>query len=432
MNKVFHNLVSVLAGEAAVRAANFAAALFIARAFGGFGLGAYAAALAVVTVVVMVADNGLQTFVITELSGRPAERETVIGRVYIAKTMLLAVAIVVLGAIAGSLKLSAFLWSVGAWVAVRTMLQSYSQLQMATLKSLSKANSIGGIQLIHGLFLLVGIGVAMLRNWTIFPLLAWFTVGQFFEFAFAMVALLRTGIHPKWPAALDFWGSMRKSAPFGITSGLANLIVRSDTVVLSTLVPLSVLGTFSAPNSILLIVYVAAWLMSSVLLPEMMRLSGNAGVLRVYVNKWTKLLSFVSVPMAIVFSLAAPMLISLLFGPAFARSGALASVMALACPFILLNSVSTNFAIALNSRTVFTGLYAGTAALALGLNFVLGRVFGPMGIAAAIVIREAVMLGGFRILMWRRSSQAQQSDAAVSSLGDARVAEKPDLSSSLV
>src|ERR1700757_348194 len=121
MNRVLQNLMSVLGGEAAVRAANFAAALFIARAFGGFALGAYAAALAVVTVVVMIADNGLQTFVITELSGRPSERETVIGRVYIAKTMLLAVAIVVLGAIAGALKLSAFLWSVGAWVAVRTI-----------------------------------------------------------------------------------------------------------------------------------------------------------------------------------------------------------------------------------------------------------------------------------------------------------------------
>lgn len=432
MNKVFHNLVSVLGGEAAVRAANFAAALFIARVFGGFALGAYAAALAVVTVVVMIADNGLQTFVITELSRRPSERETVIGRVYIAKTMLLAVAIVALGAIAGSLRLSAFLWSVGAWVAVRTILQSYSQLQMAILKSLSKANSIGVIQLIHGMFLLIGIGLAMLRNWTIFPLLAWFTVGQFFEFTFAMVVLLRTGIHPTWPTALDFWGSMRKSAPFGITSGLANLIVRSDTVVLSSLVSLSVLGTFSAPNSILLIVYVAAWLMGSVLLPEMVRLSVETGVLRLYVNRWTKLLSFISVPTTIVFCLAAPSLILLLFGPAFERSGALASVMALACPFILLNSVYTNFAIALNKRTVFTGVYAGSAALAIGLNFVLGRAFGPMGIAAAIVIREAVMLGGFRILMWRGSSQVQESASAVSSLGDARVAEKPDLSSSLV
>jgi O-antigen/teichoic acid export membrane protein len=432
MKTVFQNLMSVLGGEAAVRAANFAAALFIARVFGGFALGAYAACLAVITVVVMIADNGLQTFAITELAGRPSEREPIIGQIYLYKTILLIAAIVLLAAIAGSLNLSTFLWGIGVWVTGRTVLQSYSQLQMAILKSLSKTNAIGVIQLMHSLLLFVGIGAALLRHWTVFALLAWFTGGQFFELALTIVVLLRAGLRPRWPAAPRFRSSMRKSAPFGITSGLANLIVRSDTVVLSTLVPLSVLGTFSAPNSILLIVYVAAWLMGSVLLPEMVSLSANAEGLKHYVKRWAKLLSFTSVPIAILACLAAPRCISLLFGPAFDRSGALASVMALACPCILLNSVYTNFAIAMNKRAIFTGLFAGTAVLAVGLNFLLGRAFGPMGIAAAIVIREASLLAGFWVLMGRKSSQATQLDSPLSSVVDARGAEKSTFSSSLV
>jgi O-antigen/teichoic acid export membrane protein len=424
--------VSVLGGEAAVRAANFAAALFIARAFGGFALGAYAACLAVITVVVMLADNGLQTFAITQLTARPSTRETIIGQVYLYKTILLAAAIVLLAAIAGSLKLSTFLWGIGTWVAARTVLQSYSQLQMAILKSLSKTNAIGVIQLIHSLFLFAGIGMALLRNWTMFAMLAWFTTGQFFELALTIAVLLCAGLRPRWPAAPQFWSSMRKSAPFGITSGLASLIVRSDTVVLSSLVPLSVLGTFSAPNSVLVIVYVTAWLLGSVLLPEMVRLSATDEGLKHFVRKWIRLLALTSLPVAFLAFLTAPRFIPLLFGPAFNRSGVLASVMALACPFILVNSVYTNFAIAMNKRSVFTGLFAGTAVLAVGLNFLLGRAFGPMGIAAAIVIREAVMLAGFWVLMWRRSSLAQQSNSPVPSLGDVRSSEKPNLSSSLV
>src|SRR6202040_1392095 len=298
-----------------------------------------------ITVVVMFADNGLQTFTITELAGRPSARETIIGRVYAYKTILLVTATVLLGVIAVSLNLSTFLWGIGTWVAARTVLQSYSQLQMAILKSLSKTNAIGVIQIIHSLFLLAGIGVTLLRHWTISSLLAWFCAGQFFEFVFLILTLLRTGVHPNWPARLHFWESMRKSAPFGITSGLANLIVRSDTLVLSTLAPLSVLGIFSAPNSMLLIVYVAAWLMGSILLPEMVRLSPDVAGLKHYVNNCARLLSFTSVPIAILAWLTAPRCVLLLFGPAFYRSGPLASVMALACPFILLNSVYTNFAI---------------------------------------------------------------------------------------
>ena len=432
MRTVFQNLVSVLGGEAAVRAANFAAALFIARVFGGFALGAYAACLAVITVVVMIADNGLQTFAITELAGKPSERESIIGRVYLYKTIFLIAAIILLATIAGSLNLSTFLWGIGIWVTARTVLQSYSQLQMAILKSLSKTNAIGVIQLIHSLFLIAGIGVALLRNWTIFSLLAWFTGGQFFELALAIAVLLRSGFRPKWTAAAQFWSSMRKSAPFGITSGLANLIVRSDTVVLSTLAPLSVLGTFSAPNSILVIVYVAAWLLGSVLLPEMVRLSATGEGLRHYVSRWARLLTLTSLPVAILASLAAPKFIPLLFGPAFDRSGVLASVMALACPFILLNSVYTNFAIATNNRVVFTGLYAGTAVAAVGLNFLLGRAFGPMGIAIAIVIREASLLAGFWILLSPKSASAKQAESPNSPIRDARATEKVNLSSSLI
>jgi len=432
MRTVFQNLVSVLGGEAAVRGANFAATLFIARAFGGFALGAYAASLAVITVVVMLADNGLQTFTITELAGRPSTAETILGRVYLYKSILLVAAIILLAVIARSLNVSTFLWGIGTWVAARTVLQSYSQLQMAILKALAKTNAIGVIQIIHSAFLFAGIGMALLRDWTIFGLLAWFTVGQLFELALTVPVLVRLGTRPSWPAPLRFWASMRDSAPFGITSGLAALIVRSDTVVLSTLVPLSVLGAFSAPNSILVIVYVAAWLLGSVLLPEMVRLSATAESLKLYVRKWILLLALTSVPVAFLAFLAAPQFIPFLFGPAFDRSGVLASVMALACPLILMNSVYTNFAIAMGKRAVFTGLFAGTAVLAVGLNFLLGRAFGPMGIATAIVIREASLLAGFWILMSYKPSQARQAQSLICPIGDASAPEKAKLSSSLI
>jgi O-antigen/teichoic acid export membrane protein len=425
--------VSVIGGEAVVRAANLVAALFIARVYGGFVLGAYAASLAVVTVFMMFADNGLQTFAITELSDTLSGRNKIVGQVYVCKTILVAAAVVLLGVVAGWLRLSPFLWAIGMWVTIRTVLQSYSQLQMAMLKSLSKANAIGVIQVLHSLLLLAGIWIALLRGWTVFALLAWFTAGQFFEFAMTMLVLNRTGLRPSLPVEIHFWAAMRKSTPFGITYGLATLIVRSDTVVLSMLVPLSVLGAFSAANSILVVVYVAAWLLGSVLLPEMVRRSATAESLRLYVRRWAWLIGFITVPCAVLAFLAAPKVMPLLFGPSLAQSGVLASVMALACPFILLNAVYTNFAMATNNRTVFTGLFAATAVITIALDFFLGRAFGPVGVATAIVIREAGMFVGFWMLMSRRSSPRRRSAAVpagypVSSRSNDRAAQLENLS----
>jgi O-antigen/teichoic acid export membrane protein len=108
--------------------------------------------------------------------------------------------------------------------------------------------------------------------------------------------------------------------------------------------------------------------------------------------------AMVTVPGALVVSLVAPKGIVLLYGSAFASGGLLGSVMAVAAPLIVLNSIYTAFTIAANSRTLFLGIYGACALATLGLDLLLARAFGSMGIAVAIVIREAGMLAGFRLL----------------------------------
>jgi O-antigen/teichoic acid export membrane protein len=408
MRTVLVNLVYVIGGEAAVRAANFAAVLFIAREYGAATLGAYAVSLALVTVVVMFVDNGLQTAAITQLSSDGTNRNNIIGRLTLSKTILLSGAAVILTVAAGWIKPGHFFLAIGVWVTVRAILQSYSQLQMAVLKSVSKTNWIGIIQSVHGGFLFAGIYLSFRQGWSIVVLLGWLTLCQLLELLLSMAVLYRGGIWPTWHGRLGFLAIMRIAAPFGIAYGLANLIVRSDTIVLSRFVPLAELGAFSAANSILLIVYVSAWLFGSVLLPEMVRLSGTPESLRLYTNQWARWLALVTVPCALLVSLVAPRLIVALYGAAFAGSGVLGSVMALACPFIILNSVYTTFTIAANTRMTFVGIYGACALATVGLDLCLGRAFGSMGIASAIAIREAGMLAAFRLLTHRvRSSDVK-------------------------
>ena len=121
MRAVLQSVVSVIGGEAAVRAANFAAVLVIARAYGRAALGAYAVSLAVVTVVVMFADNGLQTAAITQISSLNADRNQIIGRLTASKSILLAMAAMLLAVVAGLAKQEALFLAIGFWVTVRAI-----------------------------------------------------------------------------------------------------------------------------------------------------------------------------------------------------------------------------------------------------------------------------------------------------------------------
>jgi O-antigen/teichoic acid export membrane protein len=406
MKEVLHSFASVIGGEAAVRAANFVAVLFIARAYGGATLGAYAVSLAVVTVVVMFADNGLQTAAITLISSASEGRNQIIGRLTFSKTLLLAATAIILGVLAGMTRLGPLFLTIGFWVTARAILQSYSQLQMGVIKAVSLARWIGIIQGVHSFALFVGIGLAFKQGWSIFALLGWLTSCQLLELLLCAAVLQRRGIWPSWPERLNCLGTLRVAAPFGVVYGLANLIIRLDTIVLAAFAPLTELGAFSAANTILLIVYVSGWLFGSVLLPEMVRLSGKPEDLRHYANQWSRWVVLVTLPGALLVSLMAQRGIVVLYGPGFAGSGALASVMALASPFILLNAIFTARTLATNSRAIFLGVYGGGTVATLGLDFLLGREFGSLGIASAIVMREAGMLLCFWLLTSRQPSTA--------------------------
>jgi len=410
MKNVFKPLISVLGGEAGVRIANLCFTLVIARMFGGPALGVYAACIAMVTVAVMFAENGLQTTAILELSAERCERGEIAGKLYLCKTVLTFAALLVLAGAGLAMKLSAFVWMVAFWVTLRTVLQSYSQLQMAFLKALSRADVIGPIQFVHAFLLLVGIILMYRRGWSLQFLLAWFAGGQLCELALTGFAAWRGGIQPEWPSGNFLWPTIRKSMPLGIANGLANTILRLDTIVLAALVTLPELGSFSAANMLLAVFYVACWLFGSVLLPEMIRLSSSADALRVYTRKWAFWIVFAMTPCVLIAFWAAPKVMVVLYGAALSKSGAIASTMVLACPLILLNSLYANLAMATNAKAVYLGIFAATAAATVGLDFLLGRGFGAIGVAGAIVIREAGMFSAFCVLMSRSPSHAAQLD----------------------
>ena len=418
MKRVAQNLGSVVGGEAAVRAANLVMVLFIAREYGKATLGMYGVTLAVVTVVVMFADSGLQTAAIMRLSVAGANRSEIATRLVLCKTIVLALVAIILAGVAIWTTRSPLSLAIGAWLTARAILQSYSQLQMAILKSISKANWIGGIQCAHSCLLFLGIGRCFVRGWSILVLLGWIACCQLFEFALATTVLARNGISPSRLHRLEFVATMRTAAPYALLYGLANAIIRADTIVLAAVVSLEELGAFAAANSILLMVYVTAWLFGSVLLPEMVPLSNNPETLRACAQQWTRWVLFVSVPCALFVGVLAPRAVVVLYGPAFATSGMLASVMALACPSILVNSIYATVSVAANSRAIFLGIYGAGAVSTVILDLFLGRAFGACGIAWAIVVREAGMLFGFWLLISRAPWLAGRLEFRTSSGGN--------------
>src|SRR5262249_4469815 len=301
----------------------------IARLFGPLILGSYATVLAFVTVAVMIADNGLQVSSIAEVAQKPADLGRTLGQLYVLKSALFAVMAVVLVAIGLVVKFPAMIWLMGAFLALRTMLYSYCQLNAGVLKALDRMRFIGMVQLGHCVLLLLGVGLAYYRSWNIYVLLGWLLICQISELTASGLLVLHFGARPRWSSLAACWHILHRSAPIGITYSVAALILRADILVLSWLALPRDVGYFAAANIPLVMVYVVAWLLGGVLLPKMVSLSNDTQELRAYTLRWIRLLLLVTTPLSLVQLAITPSATSLIYGAGYLSTGKLAAIMGL-------------------------------------------------------------------------------------------------------
>lgn len=400
VQRTLPNLISVIGGEFLLRIASFFVVLLIARVYGASALGLFATALAYLTLAVAAGEGGLQTGAIEKINRNPSNIHQIVSQLYAAKTLMFFPLGVVMVLVCLSLGLSTEAWIVGGLVSFRSAVQSYCQLQLATLKSINRMLSIGVIQFVHFIALIAGIAAAHQYAWNFHNLLWWMVGCQLLELILSAAWLWMAGIRPRPVAIADCWKLLRGTTPVGFTNLMATLIVRMDVIILSFLVPMAEVGRFSAAHALLVVVYVVSWLFGSVLLPDLVRLAAEGKSLDSFLRHWTRLLLWITVPGSLVLFWLAPPVMRVLYGSPFAQSGLLASIMVLAIPCILLNSLYMNRAIALRSPSVYLGTYLITTGLAVVLDLLLGSAFGSMGIAVAIVAREFGMLAIF----WVRSS----------------------------
>ncbi len=353
------NLTSVIGGEMLLRAANFAVAAVIGRLYGVVVFGTYATILAFVTVVERLSDNGLEVAGIAQTSKQPERTGEILGSLYTLKTFL------------------SFL--------------VYCRLQAGIIKSWDKMPAIGTIQAMHFGVLACGLSIIYIRHYSLASLLLLLLTGQSLEFLLSFFYLRRLGIRPRMMGITAYCRMIRSSTPIGITYTAAAMILRGDVIILSLLVPATVLGSFAAANTGLVTVYVVAWLFGGVILSRMAQLAKDSTLLSSYVRKWVLVILATATPISLLAAWVAPSLVSMLFGRPFAIAASSAAIMALAVPFILLNAVFLSRAIAREASFEYLGIFLGVGVISVTLDFVLGRAYGANGVAWAIALRELIM-----------------------------------------
>lgn len=413
--KTMSNFGNVVGGEMLLRLANFGVAALIGRSYGAPALGMYATLVAVATLAEKLADNGLELTGIGEVSAHLRYVREIATALYIDKTILSALAIGLLAIVGRVVGLTPGQWLIAAIVTLRTFLYSYCRLQAGVLKALDKTGQIAKYQGLHFSLLAFGLIYLFLQHKGLLVLLLYLLAAQIVEYLCSSVVLNRLGVGLVTVPTSLCWDLIWRSLPVGTTYTLATAMLRGDVLVLSLVASAGVVGIFAAADTGLVMIYVIAWLFSGVLLSEFGRHARNSQALDLHFRKVLRTVMLISIPLAAAGVLFARSAVIVIFGRSFAAAGFTAAIMLLALPFIFFNAAFLSRLIAKNAARVAVLIYSPAAILSLLLNYFLGRYWGAPGVAASIVLREAVISLVF-LCLWHLPDRPAELTLTVTSL----------------
>jgi O-antigen/teichoic acid export membrane protein len=405
--KTFANLASVVGGETLLRAANFLVAVLVAREYGAAQFGLYATSLAYVTIAVMIADNGLQVSAITSLHEASGKIGPAVGRLYLAKTLPLLAVLAGTAAVLSLARCSALVWTVAGGLALRTVLQSYCQLQVALLKAIDRMPAIGLVQALHFAALAAGLLAVHRLRLPILNLMEVLLFCQLVEFAGSWDRLRGAGLLPGRAKLGEALQLLAASTPYGVSFTIAAFFLRLDVIVLAWIVPAREIGHFAAAQQVLVAVYLLSWLVGSVLLPELVRLAATPEALHAYTSRWVLRLLAAAVPAAILGALGGPSFMRWVYGQAFAGADRPFVILCLAIPFVLLNALYLNRAIALGARSLYLNAYAAAAVCGIAADLAFTLALGITGTALAALLREGGLFAYLHLVGNRKRSAAE-------------------------
>jgi O-antigen/teichoic acid export membrane protein len=370
----------------------------IARHLGVEAFGQYSLVLTFVPLFASIADLGVITIAVREISREPASERRVLGSVVTVKVVLgLASALILLAAVPllpypYELRLALALALLGLILQVLSTAPTVvfqSRLRMdlqAAVDVTIVAANLGLVLLV----LVLGGGLHAL-------ILAWVaSIAVGCVLAYVLAARL-ADLRPSWDRGTA-WLLLRRALPLGLVMVLGIVHFRVDAILLSLLRPIGDVGIYNAAYKFLEQALVAPALFIAAIFPLLSAYAARADArLPATVQKALVFLLLLAMPIAVgAFVLARP-IITLVAGDAFADAVTPLQILVLALVIAYASTLFVSLLIAYD----LLGRLLAVSALAVGLNVALNLVAIPRwsynGAAATTVVTEGLVTAAIAV-----------------------------------
>jgi O-antigen/teichoic acid export membrane protein len=400
--RVASNTAVQLAGKGAVLAIGAASIAVLTRYLGPSDYGRYTLALMYMQLFAVLADVGLLTTVVREISKAPERTESLVGNTLTLRLLLSLVTIVV--AVAISLLLPyepdvrlAIVLAGGPLLLgmLNGSLTAVFQGQMRMGRSVTA--DVIGRAVAFGLAVLVAV-----LDLGFYPVLG-AAAGGALATLIVSVVLSRRLVRIRFLADRVVWRGLLVSAlPLGAALAINALYFRADTLIISVLRPVDEVGLYTLAYRILEFTLAGGTVFLTASFPVISRYVADADRrLGPAIQSSWDLFLIVGVPIVVGGAILAPALIELVAGEGFGGASEPLQVLFAAGALAWVNGVFGYALIAKERQASALWLNVSGLVFNVGLNFALVPTYGIVAAAWVTVASEVLILGGSYLLMRR-------------------------------
>lgn len=376
--------------------------LVVSRTLGPSALGQLSFAQAIVAYALVITDAGLTMMVLREIVRRPADLGSVVSAATAAQALVAGGSILVLTLGASLLPLPP---GTGRLIVAFSPLLLGQALYLSyVLQAKGRMGAVAAVKLIRELVATaVGIGLLVLTD-----RLVWVAIGAWIGQLVADVVCLAIArrvsrlhlVRPRFTDAIDL---VRRGSPFLAGAILVQVIINLDVVVIGLQRGDRDVGLYSAAYRLAYYAAMVAGVVVTVAFPGLVAAwEHDRPEFNRQVTGLIKISALIATPLVLAGVIAAPDVVSVLYGPAFTESGSILRILIFLPALAWHNTFAGQALIAAGRQRVFLAVAATSAGVTVVVLLIFVPVAGIVGAAASVMAAELVTATLFSIVVRRQ------------------------------
>jgi len=372
----------------------FFTVIYTARYLGASLYGTLSIALAFAATFGVISDLGISTLTTREVAKDKLLTDKFVGNIIVLRLILAFITVGIIFIIANlgnysqETTVTIYIASLSIIVAVfpgifSSIFQAYEKMEYPSVNMI-----LTGIILFSGTLFLISKGFGVVE----FALL---------NVAAGIVVLAYCLIVYSWKVALphiefdiNFWKKiLNVSLPIGMISLSGMLYTYLDSIILSLLQPMEVVGWYSAAYRLMLVLLFIPTAVNVAVFPVMSKYFLSApDALKLLYERYFKFMIIIAIPIGFGTVLLADKIILLIFGPAYTNSTTALQILIWTIVFTFAGASFVQLYIATNRQLIITKISLICVVINLILNLMLIPKFSYIGASIATVITEIILV----------------------------------------